>query len=415
MEMMMKVSKFKLKLQTLITLLLEKQQQLDTHFQPKKKQKQSHDDDDNADYNDDQEEEEEELRRKIKHLEAELSSSTHLHQQLQRKVRLLEDDNYLLQTKHKQLTDTITTILQAKESFLNAYQESTCELKRSIESKDKKIAMLYEKINSHLLSIDSIRRKAYFVNQLVDNAQSVVNEKEEIGARLKIEMDKVCAFEKLFIEKIGDLETKLKNNEIEFQRKDRVIAELQAQLEMGKITDQCQLKIEELQETVQVKEGIIQTLISENKALRSELGMLEVTFKAIQDTLSRMDEEDRVSFSIVLANQEKDATEKDKEDDRIYHDIQHCEASSHQEASRGIVDKIEASPSFKEHDHIAGPLTENNNVNSCVSESGFPPPSSVHSESQLAANAPSAIAVEEKDDSDMYIQQLDSECSTTQA
>ncbi|MFS7995037.1 hypothetical protein Hanom_Chr12g01113241 [Helianthus anomalus] len=38
------------------------------------------------------------------------------------RVQFLEDENYLLQSKHKELKETINCILQAKEAFLNAYQ-----------------------------------------------------------------------------------------------------------------------------------------------------------------------------------------------------------------------------------------------------------------------------------------------------
>ncbi|MFS7995038.1 hypothetical protein Hanom_Chr12g01113261 [Helianthus anomalus] len=126
-----------------------------------------------------------------------------------------------------------------------------------------------------------------------------------------------------------------------------------------------------LQEAMLMKEGIIETLILENKALRSELGMLEVSFKVVQETMTHMDEEDRVAYSLILANEENDATEKDGEDDRINHDIQNCEANSHHGAPRATVAEIAGTFLFyspcKEHAHIAIPLRENN-VHSCVSE-----------------------------------------------
>ncbi|KAK9060276.1 hypothetical protein SSX86_020980 [Deinandra increscens subsp. villosa] len=234
-----KLSKFKLNLQTLIAEVREIREkegvssdQLHTQFQKWKQ-------------------DEEEFCRKIRELEAELASSIELRQQLERKVQFLEDENYLLQSKHKELKETINNILQAKEGFVKAYQESTCEMKRSIESRDKKIVMLSEKINAHLLSLDSIRKEASSVKQVVDDAKRVVDEREEnlflfSVARLKIQMDKVCEFKSLLIEKNNDLEAKLKSNEDEFRRKDRVIAELQTQLQMTKITDKCPSKIEEI-------------------------------------------------------------------------------------------------------------------------------------------------------------------------
>ncbi|PWA89305.1 hypothetical protein CTI12_AA112460 [Artemisia annua] len=271
----------------------------------------------------------EESSRKIRQLEAELASSTHIRQNLQRKVRVLEGENYLLEVKQKELNQTITNILQAKQAFVDAYQESTSEMKRSIEFKDKKIVMLSEKINAHLLSLDAIRKEASLVKQVADNAQRVVDEKEEVVARLKIEMDKVCAFENLFIG---------------------------------------------------------------NAALRSELGMLEGTLKTIQDTMARMDEEDRAAFNLMLANQRNVAINY-KENDRINQDIQNCEVNSHHKASRASVAEITASPLCKEHAHIASPLRENNNVNS---PSTYSPPNSVHSGSQSAVNLLTVPAAEEK-------------------
>ncbi|XP_071688649.1 uncharacterized protein [Rutidosis leptorrhynchoides] len=222
----MKLSKFKLKLQTLITEVRELREkegvssdQLHNHVQEQKQNVEG-------------------LCSKIVELEADLASSVEHGQKLQRKVQFLEEENYLLESKHKELKETINSILQAKESFVKAYQESTCEMKRSIESRDRKIAMLSEKINTHLSSLESIRKEASLVKQVVDSAQRAVAEKEEVVTHLKKEMDKVCAFENLFIGKINDLESRLKSNENEFQRKDMVIAKLQTQLETAKLTDQ---------------------------------------------------------------------------------------------------------------------------------------------------------------------------------
>ncbi|KAL7590709.1 hypothetical protein Lser_V15G41349 [Lactuca serriola] len=301
---LIKLSKFKLQLQTLITEVRELREK------ERASSNQLHD------YVQKQKQSDEAFCVKIKELEAELTSSNELRQKLERKIQFLEDENYLLENKHKELKETISSILQEKEGFVKAYQESTCEMKRSIESRDRKITILSEKITAHLLSFDTIRKEASFVKQVVDNASHVVNEKEEVVSQLKMKLDKVCAFENLFIEKIKDLETKLKIKESEFHTKDRMIAELQTQLETIKISVQCQPKIEELQETIQMKEGIIETLISENKALHSEVGMLVVTVKKIQDTMTRMDEEDRASLPLIVANQEKNVTNSHHIDSR---------------------------------------------------------------------------------------------------
>ncbi|CAH1434106.1 unnamed protein product [Lactuca virosa] len=267
---LIKLSKFKLQLQTLITEVREL------------REKERASSDQLHDYVQKQKQSDEEFSIKIKELETELTSSNELQQKLERKVQFLEDENYLLENKHKELKETISSILQEKEGFVKAYQESTCEMKRSIESRDRKIAILSEKINTQLLSFDTIRKEASFVKQVVDNATHVVNEKEEVVSQLKMKFDKVCAFEKLFIEKIKDLETKLKIKE----------------------------------KTIQMKEGIIETLISENKALHSEVGILVVTVKKIQDTMTRMDEEDRAALPLMVANQEKNVANSHHIDSR---------------------------------------------------------------------------------------------------
>lgn len=60
-------------------------------------------------------------------------------------------------------------------------QDSTCEMKRSIETRDRKLAILSQKINAHILLFDSIEKEASSVKQVVNNVQRLVSEKEEVG------------------------------------------------------------------------------------------------------------------------------------------------------------------------------------------------------------------------------------------
>nr|TKS05633.1 centrosomal protein of 63 kDa isoform X2 [Populus alba] len=188
----------------------------------------------------------EEYRRQLQELQSELASSNELHQKLQRKVSYLQNDNALLEGKHKDLKGTIQSLLQSKESFVNSYQESTCEMKRSIEAGDRKLIVLSEKINSHLSLFDSIEREALSIKQLVDKVQLLVSEKEGVVAGLRSKMDKVSAFENVFFERIRNLENRLKGDEDEFRRKDRIISELEEQLEVAKLHNRCQTQIEEI-------------------------------------------------------------------------------------------------------------------------------------------------------------------------
>ncbi|OMO57247.1 hypothetical protein CCACVL1_25882 [Corchorus capsularis] len=116
---------------------------------------------------------EEEYNRKLQELRAELAACNESQQKLERKVNYLQNDNVLLENKQKELQGTIQSLLQSKESFVNAYQESTCEMKWAIEARDRKLALLSEKVNSHLLLFDSIEKEAFSIKQVVDHVKRI--------------------------------------------------------------------------------------------------------------------------------------------------------------------------------------------------------------------------------------------------
>ncbi|KAH9773616.1 RUN/FYVE domain-containing protein [Citrus sinensis] len=116
---------------------------------------------------------EEEYSRNLKELQSELASTNELCQKLERKVSYLQNDNALLENKQKELKETINRLLQYRENFLSAYEESTCDMKRAIETRDRKLTVLHEKINSHLTLFDSIEKEAFSIKQVVDNVECV--------------------------------------------------------------------------------------------------------------------------------------------------------------------------------------------------------------------------------------------------
>ncbi|GMN41734.1 hypothetical protein TIFTF001_010951 [Ficus carica] len=190
---LLRLSKFKLQLQSLITDVRELRErersateQLHCRIQ---KQKQT----------------EEEYARKLQELQIELSSSNELRQKFERKVNYLQNDNALLEAKQTELKETIQSLIQSKELFVNTYDESTSDMKRSIHVRDRKLM-----------------------------------------ADLRSKLDKVSSFEKAFVEKISDLEHKLKCSEDHIQRKNKVISELEAQLEAATISTACQAQIDEI-------------------------------------------------------------------------------------------------------------------------------------------------------------------------
>ncbi|KAM1300231.1 hypothetical protein EV1_011578 [Malus domestica] len=385
---LLKFSKFKLQLQTLISevrQLRERErsaaEQLRLLIQ---KQKQT----------------EEECGRKLQELLAELASSNELRQKLEREVSYLQSDNSMLENRQRELKGTIHNLLQSRENFVNAYQESTCEMKRSIQCGDRKLAFLSEKIKSHLLLFDSIEKEAILVKKVVDNVQRVVSEKEEVVAGLKSKLDTVSTFEKVFIEKISDLENKLKNYEDETRRKDKAISELEAQMEAAKIF-------------ISAKDAVIQNLISEKQALHFEVGSLGIILRRIQDTVKSMNEEDKGVFSSILEHQGGCNMILTKEDNRTEDAVQKYTGKS-QEKAYGSGDGGNTASHLSQKCKSAGNnLQENNNLDSCVSEFNCCSPQSASSKPQLEATVLS-ISVSDRKDNCTISMHIDSECSTTQ-
>lgn len=60
-------------------------------------------------------------------------------------------------------------------------QESFCEMKCSIEARDRKIAILHEKITSHLALFDSIEKEASVIKKVIHQVQDLVDQKEDVG------------------------------------------------------------------------------------------------------------------------------------------------------------------------------------------------------------------------------------------
>ncbi|KAM7251209.1 hypothetical protein ACFE04_023092 [Oxalis oulophora] len=171
-------------------------------------------------------------------------------------------------------------------------------------------------------------------------------------------MDKLSDFEKVYAEKISELENKLKTNEDEFQKKDKTIAELEARLEAKPY----------LQKTLAAKDMIIQNLISEKEKLHLEVDNLGVTLQRIQETVKNMDEQDKKVFSSMLVCQEECGMDITAERDRIDDELQDVDVVSQYEASRTGNARKRASPLCQEHNSAENHIGQNNILNSCVSE-----------------------------------------------
>ncbi|KAK9750866.1 hypothetical protein RND81_02G228000 [Saponaria officinalis] len=256
---------------------------------------------------------EEEFGRKLKELESELALSVELRQKLERQVSYLQNDNALLENKQKELNGTIQALLQSKEQFVTAYQESTYELRRSIETRDRKLKILSEKLKSHVLLFDSIEKEALSVKQAVDNVHHIVTEKEEVVSGLKRKFDRVSEVDKVFIAKISEMDTRLGKYKDELKRKDVVISELEAKLDAERSSRRSQSQIEELQIALSKKEAVIQNLElekqfflsnSEIQALDSEVRSLGSILEKLQHAFRDMNKDKKAFISIVESHEE---------------------------------------------------------------------------------------------------------------
>ncbi|CAA7020725.1 unnamed protein product [Microthlaspi erraticum] len=294
---LLKLSKFKLQLQSMIGEvrdLRERERSATDHITiANQKQKQT----------------EEEYSRKVQELQAELASSRETQEALERKVSYLQNDYGLLENKQIELKTTIQNLLQSRESFLNGYQESFCEMKCSIEDRDRKIAILQQKITSHLALFDSIEKEASAIKNVIHDVQGLVDQKEDVVAGLKEKMDHVSTYEKVFIEKISTLEEKIANQETELQSKENLVSELSAQLEAAKIKNENQFH-PYLQKTLRVKDVVIENLVYEKEALHSEVKSLEMVLQRIQESVTLMTEEDKRVFTSILTLQGADERNK---------------------------------------------------------------------------------------------------------
>ncbi|XP_059316665.1 uncharacterized protein LOC132067445 isoform X6 [Lycium ferocissimum] len=327
-----------------------------------------------------------------------------------KQVTCLENENNLLENKQKELEGTIQGLLESKEAFVKAYEDSTYEMKRAIEDKDRKIDVLYEKLKDHLLLFNSISKEVSSINKLMDDARHALRQKEDVVAGLKRKMDEVSTFEKLFVEKINDLESKLMNNEVELTMKTKRIQELEAELEAAILSKEFQPKITQLQRDVSTKELLLQNLISENKGLRSEVGSLGIVIKKIQDAVTRMSEEDRETFTSVVEGQDECQSIRQSENLRMPDIVQSTRKDSHLKSS--MIEESTASPEVQE-DSIKSPL-KMDKINCHASESVYSSSPSACSVPQCDTDNASAAA-STKDDQTELVNQLDSECLTTQA
>ncbi|MCL7037375.1 hypothetical protein MKW94_026675 [Papaver nudicaule] len=294
---------------------------------------------------------EEEFSRKISELQKELASSQEIQRRLETQVQYLQDENVLLDNKQKELKATIDCLLQSRESFLSHYEDSTCEMRRAIEVRDKKLSVLTEKIQTHMSLFESIEKESISTKQVVDNVQRLVSEKEDVGIGW-IE-------EETGPEKICLLEKKLRSNNEEIRRKDTDISELKEK------------------KSLSMKEGIIQNLTAEKKALFFEARGLEIVLQKIQEAVIHMNAGDQKVYLSVVNAQEECPTMSEEKNDRSDDMVQESrEDTPSRDTGQGAAENT-GSPICQEPiSAVKNPSQEKRNLNSSVSEGQCSP--SVH-------------------------------------
>lgn len=60
-------------------------------------------------------------------------------------------------------------------------QDSTCTLQRTIQTKDRELTLLSEKLNAHISLFNSVQKEANSVKRAFDVIKRTLSEKEQVG------------------------------------------------------------------------------------------------------------------------------------------------------------------------------------------------------------------------------------------
>ncbi|KAJ1687105.1 hypothetical protein LUZ63_018495 [Rhynchospora breviuscula] len=234
-----------------------------------------------------------EYLKQLQELRAELGSTDEVQRKLESKIKYLENENELLQTKEKDLKDAINGLLQSRESFIHHYEDSTCTLQRTIQTKDRELTLLSEKLNAHISFFNSVQKEATLVKRAFDGIKQTLNEKEQVVSGLNDKIKRIYAVEKEFVEKIKLLEGKLDDCKLEVRRKDMAISELQEKIELGRINNNYRGQFEELKKALVVKDETIQRLTSEKQEMQHDLLRMEVILQKFHEIFSKLKAEEK--------------------------------------------------------------------------------------------------------------------------
>lgn len=174
----------------------------------------------------------------------------------------------------------------------------------TIQLKDKQIAVMSEKLNSHLVLFSSVEKEVAAVKQVLGDVHCLVGEKENVVADLKDKVQRISVLEKDFVENLNFLESKISAYQLELRSRARIIYELKNCLQDEKLNSSFQPHLKELNKTLLVKDYAIDRLTSENQAMRLELHNMEIALQKFQDLFSSIGHEGMNSFSAISENQD---------------------------------------------------------------------------------------------------------------
>ncbi|XP_062204840.1 uncharacterized protein LOC133906896 isoform X2 [Phragmites australis] len=247
---------------------------------------------------------EEERRGEARELRAEVAARDDVIRRLQSRIKCLENENELLEKNENNLKESMEGLLQSREAFIKHYEDSTCSMQWTIQMKDKQIAIISEKLNSHLVLFSSVEKEVAAVKQVLGDVQCLVGEKENVVVDLKDKVQRVSVLEKDFVDKLNFLENKISSYQLELRSRARIIYELKGRLDAEKLNNSFQPQLEELRKALLVKDETIERLTSEKQAMHMELHNMEIALRKFQDIFSSIGHEGMKSFSPVSESQD---------------------------------------------------------------------------------------------------------------
>ncbi|KXG38555.1 hypothetical protein SORBI_3001G251400 [Sorghum bicolor] len=244
----------------------------------------------------------EEHRREARELRAEVAARDDSIRRLEARIKCLENENELLEKNENNLKESMEVLLQSREAFIKHYEDSTCSMQWTIQMKDKQIAVISEKLNSHLVLFSSVEKEVAAVKQILGDVHCLVGEKENLVADLKDKVQRISVLEKDFVEKLNFLESKISAYQLELCSRARIIYELKNHLEAEKLNN-IYIKITSVVFYLNDDE-IIERLTSENQAMRLEVHNMEIALQKFQDLFSSIGHAGMKSFSAISESQD---------------------------------------------------------------------------------------------------------------